>query len=62
MGIYAVIRIKSINSMKATTSGGKLQVGGRKFWTNCRAGVGGTFIWGEAVHCDYDLSHLVVLM
>ena len=45
MGIYAVIRIKSINSMKATTSGGKLQVGGRKFWTNCRAGVGGTFIW-----------------
>ena len=38
MGIYAVIRIKSINSMKATTSGGKLQVGGRKFC--CRAGVG----------------------
>ena len=48
MGIYAVIntiRIKSINSMKATTSGGKVQVGGLKFWTNCRAGVGGTFIW-----------------
>lgn len=62
MGIYAVIRIKSINSMKAITSGGKLQVGVASFGQILGCTLGGTFIWGEAVHCDYDLSHLVVLM